>query len=152
MPPLKAPKVLLLAATLGLAGLTATMGCAPASSSPGPVQTGAEMLVENEFETLAGKRVGLITNPTARVEDQHLIDVLGEKAREHKRTIMMGRTHGVHAEPTSFGMKMALFYAEMKRNMERFERAAEEIRVGKLSGAVGTFAHIPPEVERITCE
>jgi adenylosuccinate lyase len=91
-------------------------------------------------------------NDILRDDLQHLIDVLAEKAREHKHTIMMGRTHGVHAEPTSFGMKMALFFAEMKRNMERFERAAEEIRVGKLSGAVGTFAHIPPEVEQYTCE
>jgi adenylosuccinate lyase len=65
---------------------------------------------------------------------------------------MMGRTHGVHAEPTTFGLKMALYYAEMKRNRARFVAASEEMRVGKLSGAVGTFAHIPPEVERITCE
>jgi adenylosuccinate lyase len=65
---------------------------------------------------------------------------------------MVGRTHGVHAEPTTFGLKMALFYAEVQRNIERFEAAAEGIRVGKLSGAVGTFAHIPPEVERLTCE
>jgi adenylosuccinate lyase len=81
-----------------------------------------------------------------------LSDVLAERAREHKKTPMMGRTHGVHAEPTSFGLKLALFYAEVQRQHERFERAAEEMRVGKLSGAVGTFAHIPPEVERLTCE
>ena len=74
------------------------------------------------------------------------------RAKEHKRTIMMGRTHGVHAEPTTFGLKLALFYAEMERNRERFEAAAEGMRVGKLSGAVGTFAHIPPDVERLTCE
>ena len=65
---------------------------------------------------------------------------------------MMGRTHGIHAEPTSFGLKMALYYAEMQRNRERFEQAAEGIRVGKLSGSVGTFAHLPPEIERLTCE
>jgi len=65
---------------------------------------------------------------------------------------MMGRTHGVHAEPTTFGLKLALYYAEMQRNLTRFDEAAEDVRVGKLSGAVGTFAHIPPEVERITCE
>ena len=81
-----------------------------------------------------------------------LSEVLAERAREHKRTPMMGRTHGVHAEPTSFGLKLALFYAEVQRQQERFRRAAEEMRVGKLSGAVGTFAHIPPEVERLTCE
>ena len=82
----------------------------------------------------------------------HLIEVLAGRAREHKETLMMGRTHGVHAEPTTFGLKLALFYAEMQRNRERFVRAAEEMRVGKLSGAVGTFAHIPPDVERVTCE
>ncbi|GIV61561.1 MAG: hypothetical protein KatS3mg044_0427 [Rhodothermaceae bacterium] len=65
---------------------------------------------------------------------------------------MMGRTHGVHAEPTTFGLKMALYYDEMNRNRARFEAAAEGLRVGKISGAVGTFAHLPPEVERLTCE
>ncbi|TVR30228.1 MAG: adenylosuccinate lyase [Balneolaceae bacterium] len=77
---------------------------------------------------------------------------LAEKAHEHKLTVMMGRTHGVHAEPTTFGLKCALWYAEMQRNMDRFERAAADVEFGKLSGAVGTFAHIPPEVEKITCE
>ena len=81
-----------------------------------------------------------------------LIEVLGRRAREHKRTLMMGRTHGIHAEPTSFGLKLALFYAEMLRNRDRFVAAAEGVRVGKLSGSVGTFAHLPPDVERITCE
>ncbi|MEX0649241.1 MAG: adenylosuccinate lyase [Balneolaceae bacterium] len=77
---------------------------------------------------------------------------LAEKAREHKLTVMMGRTHGVHAEPTTFGLKCALWYAEMQRNTERFEKAAADVEFGKLSGAVGTFAHIPTEVERLTCE
>jgi len=81
-----------------------------------------------------------------------MIAVLAVRAREHRYTLMMGRTHGVHAEPTTFGLKLALYFAEMKRNRERFLRADEEVRVGKLSGAVGTFAHTPPEVERITCE
>jgi adenylosuccinate lyase len=81
-----------------------------------------------------------------------MLTVLARRAREHRRTIMMGRTHGVHAEPTSFGLKLALYFAEMKRNQARFEASAEEMRVGKLSGAVGTFAHIPPDVERLTCE
>ena len=80
------------------------------------------------------------------------LNVLADKAREHKLTVMMGRTHGVHAEPTTFGLKCALWYAEMKRNAERFDKAARDVEFGKLSGAVGTFAHIPPEVERITCE
>ncbi|NNF58305.1 MAG: adenylosuccinate lyase [Rhodothermaceae bacterium] len=82
----------------------------------------------------------------------NLAEVLANKAREHKHTLQVGRTHGVHAEPTTFGLKMALFYAEVQRDIERFEAAAEGIRVGKLSGAVGTFANIPPEVERLTCE
>jgi len=81
-----------------------------------------------------------------------LINVLAEKAREHKFTVMMGRTHGVHAEPTTFGLKCALWYAEMKRNLTRFESAASDVEFGKLSGAVGTFANIPIEVEEYTCE
>ncbi len=81
-----------------------------------------------------------------------LREALAEKARAHKYTLMMGRTHGVHAEPTTFGLKMALYYAEMGRNRARFTAAAEDLRVGKIPGAVGTFAHLPPEVERLTCE
>ncbi len=81
-----------------------------------------------------------------------LLAVLAGKARAHKNTLMMGRTHGVHAEPTTLGLKLALFYAEMQRNRARFVEAAEGVRFGKVSGAVGTFAHIPPEVERLTCE
>ena len=83
---------------------------------------------------------------------KRLSGALADKAREHKFTVMMGRTHGVHAEPTTFGLKCALWYAEMQRNMERFELAAAGVEFGKLSGAVGTFAHIPPEVEKLTCE
>jgi len=79
-------------------------------------------------------------------------EALAEKAEEHKLTVMLGRTHGVHAEPTTFGLKCALRYAEMQRNLDRFERAAKDVEFGKLSGAVGTFAHIPPEVEALTCE
>lgn len=94
----------------------------------------------------------LKANEILRKDLQRLADVLSAKANEHKHTIMVGRTHGVHAEPTTFGLKMALFYAEVQRDLERFEAAAEGIRVGKLSGAVGTFAHIPPNVERLTCE
>lgn len=83
---------------------------------------------------------------------ERLIDVLAEKAKKYKYTLMMGRTHGVHAEPTTFGVKMALWYAEMKRNFERFKRVREEIEVGKMSGAVGTFANIPPEIEAHVCK
>jgi adenylosuccinate lyase len=81
-----------------------------------------------------------------------LIAALAERARQHRHTLCMGRTHGVHAEPTTFGLKMALAYDEMARNRERLRAAAEEVRVGKLSGAVGTFANIPPEVEAVTME
>lgn len=83
---------------------------------------------------------------------ERFIDVLAEKAKKYKYTLMMGRTHGVHAEPTTFGVKMALWYAEMKRNFERFKRVREEIEVGKMSGAVGTFANIPPEIEAHVCK
>ena len=79
-------------------------------------------------------------------------DVLAARAKEHKRTVTVGRTHGVHAEPTTFGLKLARFYDAVQRDLERFDAAAEAVRVGKLSGAVGTFANIPPEVERLTCE
>ncbi len=80
------------------------------------------------------------------------MDVLARRAREHKTTLMMGRTHGVHAEPTTFGLVLALYHAEMQRNRDRFVAAAEGVRVGKISGAVGTFAHTPPRVEELTCE
>jgi adenylosuccinate lyase len=81
-----------------------------------------------------------------------IIDVLARKAKKHKFTVMMGRTHGIHAEPTTFGLKCALWYAEMNRNLERFKKAAADVEFGKLSGSVGTFANIPPEVEEFTCE
>ena len=78
--------------------------------------------------------------------------VLKSRAFDHKKTVMVGRTHGVHAEPMTFGMKLALWYAEMERNRARLERAREVVAVGKLSGAVGTFAHLPPVVEEKICE
>jgi len=83
---------------------------------------------------------------------EKILKVLADKAREHKFTVMMGRTHGVHAEPTTFGLKCALWFAEMKRNLDRFRRAARDVEYGKISGAVGTFAHIPPDVEKYVCE
>ena len=91
-------------------------------------------------------------NKLIREDLERIISVLGEKAKAHKYTVMMGRTHGIHAEPTTFGLKCALWYAEMKRNLERFEKAAADVEFGKLSGSVGTFANIPPEVEQYTCE
>ena len=82
---------------------------------------------------------------------QHLKDVLHRRAHEFKHTPMIGRTHGIHAEPATFGLKLATWYAEVVRDIARFERAAEEMRVGKLSGAVGTFAHLEPEMEEKIC-
>ena len=76
-------------------------------------------------------------------------DILGELALRYKDTVMMGRTHGVHAEPTTFGLKMARFYQAAKRDIDRFERVAELVETGKLSGAVGTFANVPPTVEEV---
>lgn len=81
-----------------------------------------------------------------------LIKILEKRANEFKDTPCMGRTHGVHAEPTTFGLKLALIYAEMKRNRERLVTAIEGISVGKISGAVGTHAHLDPEVERYVCD
>ena len=81
-----------------------------------------------------------------------LAGVLKRRAYEFKNTPMVGRTHGVHAEPITFGLKLANWYAETERNIERFDRAAEEMRVGKFSGAVGTFAHLSPELEEKICE
>jgi adenylosuccinate lyase len=80
-----------------------------------------------------------------------LMPVLKNKAVEHKYTIMMGRTHGVHAEPTTFGLKIALWTEEMKRNAQRLAEARKNISVGKISGAVGTYATVPPQVEKIAC-
>ncbi len=77
---------------------------------------------------------------------------IGERAQEHRKTLMMGRTHGVHAEVTTFGLKLAVWYDEMRRNRERMQRAAETVSFGKLSGAVGTFAHLDPDVEARVCE
>lgn len=82
----------------------------------------------------------------------NLLEIIKEKALAYKDTPMIGRTHGIHAEPITFGLKFALFYEEMKRNKERLLRAKENISYGKISGAVGTFAHLPPEVEAYTCE
>ncbi|HZP17461.1 MAG TPA: adenylosuccinate lyase [Terriglobales bacterium] len=82
---------------------------------------------------------------------QRLSDVLERRAWEFKDTPMVGRTHGVHAEPITFGFKLANWYSEVQRNLARFERAAEDMRVGKFSGAVGTFAHLSPDLEEKMC-
>ena len=80
-----------------------------------------------------------------------LAEVLKALAREHKNTVMIGRTHGVHAEPITFGLKAAHWYAEIRRSQERLQQAKKEIAFGKTSGAVGTFANIDPEVEAYVC-
>ena len=82
---------------------------------------------------------------------KRLLAVLKRRAFEFKDTPMVGRTHGVHAEPITFGLKLANWYSETRRNIARFKRAAEEMRVGKFSGAVGTFAHLTPELEEKIC-
>jgi adenylosuccinate lyase len=78
--------------------------------------------------------------------------VLARRAKEFKHTIMIGRTHGIHAEPTTFGLKLALWYAETVRNIDRLNKARETVSVGQISGAVGTYAHLDPFVERYVCE
>ena len=80
-----------------------------------------------------------------------LLAVLKRRAMEFKHTPTIGRTHGIHAEPTTFGLKLLNWYAEMERNLARFDAAAEDMRVGKLSGAVGTFGHLKPEHEERIC-
>ena len=84
------------------------------------------------------------------IED--LLQVLRRQAHKYKRTVMIGRTHGVHAEPITFGLKLALWYQEMERNLGRFQKAVDEIAVGQISGAVGTFAQISPKVEAYVCK
>jgi len=91
-------------------------------------------------------------NEILRQDLKKFAEVIAAKAKEYKYTVMMGRTHGVHAEPTTFGLKLALWYAEVKRHIERFEHAASGVEAGKISGAVGTFANTPPFVEQYVCE
>lgn len=91
-------------------------------------------------------------NQILQTDLEALLTVLGRRAKEHKHTVMMGRTHGVHAEPTTFGLKLALWYDEIRRQIERFELASRDIEVGKISGAVGTFANTPPFVEEYVCQ
>jgi adenylosuccinate lyase len=81
-----------------------------------------------------------------------LLSVIRKKAKQHKYTLMVGRSHGVHAEPITFGLKMALFYAEFERALARLEQSSNNVAYGKISGAVGTFAHVPPKVENFVCK
>ena len=91
-------------------------------------------------------------NDIIRKDLKAFTEIVADNAREHKNTVMMGRTHGVHAEPTTFGAKLARWYSEMKRNIERFDHAAKGVEAGKISGAVGTYANIDPFVEEYVCE
>jgi adenylosuccinate lyase len=102
------------------------------------VDTALSMLMRDATDLIAGDLVALM----AAVEEQAL---------RHKNTVMIGRTHGVHAEPMTFGLKLALWHAELRRHATRVARARATIAVGKLSGAVGTFSHLPPEVEEAVC-
>ncbi len=87
------------------------------------------------------------------IRDVELVmEELKRLAYEHKDTLMIGRTHGVHAEPTTFGIKLAVWYDEMRRNRERLVQAKERVSYGKISGAVGTYSNVPPEVERMALE
>ena len=89
---------------------------------------------------------------TLLAEDlDRLLAVLKRQAHQYKDTVMIGRSHGIHAEPITFGMKIAIWYAEMQRHRERLQHARETVRVGKLSGAVGTYANIDPQVEAKVC-
>jgi adenylosuccinate lyase len=83
---------------------------------------------------------------------EELKDVLSRRAKEFKHTVMIGRTHGIHAEPITFGLKLALWYAETERNIERLNAALKTISIGKISGAVGTYQHLDPSVERYVCK
>lgn len=90
-------------------------------------------------------------NDIIRQDLNHFLNIVGKKALEYKDTVMIGRTHGVHAEPTTFGLVLANWYSEIKRDIERFEHAAKGVEAGKISGAVGSFANVPPEVEEFVC-
>jgi len=91
-------------------------------------------------------------NAVLRQDLVAIIATLKRLALHYKETVMIGRTHGIQAEPTTFGLKLARFYAEMQRNLDRFDRVAAAVETGKISGAVGTFANVPPEVEAFVCD
>ena len=102
------------------------------------------------MDTALGLQLTRATDILAR-DVAELISVVQNRAVEHKRTIMMGRTHGVHAEPTTLGLKLALWSEELKRGAERLAQARASVSVGKISGAVGTYATVPPQVEKDAC-
>ena len=91
-------------------------------------------------------------NDIIRQDLAWFLEILKKKAQKYKHTVCMGRTHGVHAEPTTFGLKMARYYSEIKRQIDRFDHAAKGVEAGKISGAVGTFANVPTAVEAYVCD
>ncbi|KRL65059.1 adenylosuccinate lyase [Lentilactobacillus diolivorans DSM 14421] len=91
-------------------------------------------------------------NQIIKADIDHFIDVIAKQAKKYKDTVMIGRTHGVQAEPTTFGLKLARWYSEMNRNKRRFATASKELEAGQISGAVGTFANVPPFVEQYVCD
>ena len=95
----------------------------------------------------------LVKDASSAIEAELLkfLSILKQQAIRYKDTPVMGRTHGVHAEPTTFGLKLVVWYSEMQRNLERFRRARGNLEVGKISGPVGTFSHLPPDVEEKVC-
>lgn len=103
-------------------------------------------VLDTSFAMLLQEASDLIIDDIKR-----LMEVIKKRAMEHKMTPMIGRSHGIHAEPVTFGIKMALWYDEMRRNLRRMEAARETISYGKISGAVGTFANIDPKVEEYVC-
>ncbi len=103
-------------------------------------------VLDTSFALLLKEAAGLLIDDVNR-----LLKVLRRKALIHKKTLMIGRTHGIHAEPITFGLKMALWYQEMQRNRERLARAREAVSYGKISGAVGTYSFVDPGVEAYVC-
>jgi adenylosuccinate lyase len=103
-------------------------------------------ILDTSFALLLKEAMTLIIR-----DAEEFIEVIKERAQEHKYTIMIGRSHGIHAEPITFGLKLAVWYGEMKRNLERLKEALEIISYGKLSGAVGTFANVSPKIEAYVC-
>ncbi|MDP6178731.1 MAG: adenylosuccinate lyase, partial [Desulfatiglandales bacterium] len=104
-------------------------------------------ILDTSFALLLKEAMTMIIGDT-----KELMEVIEERAREHKYTAMIGRSHGIHAEPITFGLKLAVWYAEMRRNLKRLEEALEVISYGKLSGAVGTFANTSPKIEAYVCK
>jgi adenylosuccinate lyase len=104
-------------------------------------------ILDTSLALLMGEAADIIINDIRK-----LLEVLKKQAYRYKDTPMIGRSHGIHAEPMTFGLKFALWYSDMKRNLERMRKAQEVILVGKLSGAVGTFSNIPPSIEVKVCK